>query len=335
MNAVASRPVVSRRDLFRAAGAAGIGLSLLPRELRADDRVADSPAVSGAYRFKIGTIEAVSFSDGHARMSPVHPLFAPEATKEELDAVLAENFQPTDHIDFAFNVLALKTGSDVVLIDTGNGPGGPTTGKLAERLAAAGISASSVTGVIISHAHPDHLFGAVDASDQPVFPNARVFVNKVEHDFWTTNPDLSGIKMPDEVKKVWTSGAQRVFKAISSKLELVKPGDRTFNGLELVGTSGHTPGHLSVAITSGTEGLFATGDLAHNSVVMFARPEWTVAFDADPKLAVESRKKQFDRIASERLRVYGYHMPWPGVGHIRRDARGYEWVPEAWSWDAN
>jgi len=126
--------------------------------------------------------------------------------------------------------------------------------------------------------------------------------------------------------------AQRVFGVIGKKVELVKGGDRVIEGLELIDTPGHTAGHMSVVISDGDERVAAMGDLAHDHVIMFANPAWTVAFDADKAAAVATRKRMFDRFAADRTRVFGYHMPWPGLAHVRRMGEGFEWVPEAWSW---
>jgi glyoxylase-like metal-dependent hydrolase (beta-lactamase superfamily II) len=96
---------------------------------------------------------------------------------------------------------------------------------------------------------------------------------------------------------------------------------------------GHTPGHSAYLIGSGTDTLLYTGDTMHHSIVSVQQPDWTIAFDSDPKAAVVTRKKLFDRIAADRLRVLGYHMPWPGLGHIAKRGAGYEWMIEPWSWE--
>jgi hypothetical protein len=67
--------------------------------------------------------------------------------------------------------------------------------------------------------------------------------------------------------------------------------------------------------------------------MMFAHPEWTSAFDVDPKLGAETRRKILDRAAADGLRVLGYHLPFPGIGHVRTvKGGGFEWVPEPWNW---
>lgn len=326
----------SRRRVL-AIGAMGFAGAAISRPVIArpqEASAANSPQQARFYRFKVGAIEAVSISDTTFDVTPVQPLFSPEATAEEQGKVFDEAYQPRDHVPLAFNVMAFKFGSETILIDTGYGNEMPNSpGLLASTLTAAGIAPKSVTGIVISHAHPDHIGGLLDASGNAAFPNARIFIGKTEHDFWTSaNPDLSGVRAGASVAQSWLTGAHKTFGALKGKFELVKGGDRILNGLELVDTPGHTPGHMSVVIHDGKDSLVAMGDVAHNHVLMFARPEWGFGFDSNHAQAVASRKKLFDRIASERLRVYGYHMPWPGLGNIRKQGAGYEWLIEPWSW---
>jgi glyoxylase-like metal-dependent hydrolase (beta-lactamase superfamily II) len=332
----------SRRSALQLAGLGAAALAL-PRMARGDDNVA-APAVkepkvltqpTGFYRAKVGSLETLILSDGSFKVA-TRPLFAPEASDEQVTQVLRENLAPTDMVSMEFNVICVKIGRETVLIDTGNGPtptGGP--GRIFAQLKAAGVSPDDVTAVIITHAHYDHLGGAVDAMDKPAFKNARVFMSRAEHDFWSQDkPELSGAKIPQEWKDGWITGTHKRLAALKGKLELVKPGDRILDGLELIDTPGHTPGHLSVLISDGADQLLCAADTCHNHILMFAKPDWSIGVDSDPKLAVASRKRLFDRAAADKLRVSAYHLPWPGFGRIGKHRDGYLWVPEPWSWEA-
>lgn len=334
---------LSRRSALSLAGAAGLA-TLVPVRAAAQNtaaQTASAPAqsattpYSGFYRLKIGKIEATVLSDGWASMAPLHPMFAPEATREQLEGVLRENFQPVDRAAFEFNPVLLKIGSERVLIDTGSGPGAPTLGRTLANLRAAGTQPDEITAVIITHAHGDHIAGTVQPGNVLTFPNARHFISRAEYAFWTSPaPDLSKCAMPDARKKSAVESAASTIATIDRKLERVAPGDKTLPGLEILDTSGHTPGHISLLVSDGPDQLLIAADLMHNHVIMFARPDWTVAFDTDPRQAASARKRTFDRIAAERLRVLGYHVPWPGLGNIRKHEAGFEWAPEAWSWTA-
>lgn len=289
---------------------------------------------TGGYSFSVGKIKAYGFNDGFGAMSPLQPTFAPEATPEELKAVLKANFHSLDTAAMQFNVLLLKIGAENILIDTGNGPSGGNPSGLIANLNAAGITPESITAIYISHGHPDHIFGLVDAKDTPAFPNARVFINKTEHEYWLSpSINFGQVAVPEEWKKAWSVRMPAIFNVLKSKLELVNEGDKTIEGVELINTPGHTPGHTSILIRDGADSLMAMGDLAHNRVIMLARPDWTIGFDFDRKQAVASRLKLFDRIAADRLRVFGYHLPWPGLGNINRiGSNSFQWLIEPWAW---
>lgn len=338
----------SRRQMLKGATVAGAigllggglasGAAAAPsREKSGHDEPVKPVAANGAqgvghYKFSIGDIKCVSLNDAGGKISPVQPTFAPDADPAELRAALEAAFVPTDHAPMYFNVTVLKIGDQTVVVDTGNG--GSAAG-MAANLAAAGIKPDSVNAVVISHAHPDHIFGLLGEKDTPVFPNARVFISRIEHDFWMADTiDFGDTAVPDEWKKAWAKRVPEVLKATKRSLQLVAGGDKLIDGLEVLHTPGHTPGHLSVLANSGADSAMLMGDLAHNHVIMFAQPGWTVGFDHDRKQAVKTRLAVFDRLAADRTRVLGYHLPWPGLGNIRRkDGNSFEWVIEGWRWE--
>lgn len=337
------------RRVFIAAGAGLAGAALLPRVARAQPSnshtasatatsaptapAAAAPAKQGFYPFAIGSIKATAIHDGASSFAPVHELFAPEATDDELNATLRENFHPLDKAPIEFNVLALRMGAETILVDTGFGPGQEGVGQTPANLRAAGIAPESITGIVITHAHGDHFHGLLDAKDELVYPNAKVFISRKEHDFWTgPAPDLGETALPPEAKKAWIDRGKVIFKKIQPKTQLVSPGDKLMGDLELVDTAGHTPGHISVIVTSGSESVVLTGDVMHNRVVMLANPRWTFNLDVNKKDAIKSRLSLFERIASDRLRTFAYHLPWPGLGNIRKQGNGYQWLIEPWAW---
>jgi len=328
----------TRRDALKIAGAAGV-MAALPwggiPVVNAATPTLKGPQAGGYYRFAIGEIEAIVISDGGLSFQPIQPTWAPEASKEELEGMLRSAFLPTIRLRLDVNTLLLKTGGELVLVDTGAGNlFGPTLGKMAERLAAAGVRPAQVTAVVISHAHGDHFGGLLDGAGRPVFPNAAYFASKTEVDYWTgPDPDMSKLRVPEENKKVFAANAKRYLGAIKDRLTLVSPGQKIIGGVEVVGAPGHTPGHIALLVSSGKEALLNAADTVNHHVVLFAHPEWTSSFDSDPKMAAETRRKLLDRAATDRLRVLGYHLPFPGIGHVRTAKGGaFEWVPEPWNW---
>jgi glyoxylase-like metal-dependent hydrolase (beta-lactamase superfamily II) len=328
---------LSRRSLLAASA-----LALSPSLARRSSAAPQSHEGAGGaepprfHRFFIGAIECIALSDGSVTLGSVQPLFAAAAPKDALDAALDRAFHPRDKALLEFNALALKLptaggGTETVLIDCGYGSEAqPALGRIPANLRAAGITPESVSAIVISHAHGDHINGVLTKEGTLAYPNARYFMLKSEHDFWTGNPDLSKVGFPEDQKKGVIAAAQKHIAAIKAKLELLDGGAKdlakSFPALELVPTPGHTPGHASLVLRDGKDELFILADVAHNHVVMFADPSWGPVFDTDPDVATATRAKMWDRLAADRSLVMAFHLPWPGLGHVRRDGKGYEWL---------
>ncbi|MFN5959766.1 MAG: MBL fold metallo-hydrolase [Planctomyces sp.] len=287
----------------------------------------EGPQPADFARLKIGELTAVLLSDGFGKLGPIGQFFAPEATAADRDRVLTKAHHPLDVATVELNILCLQIGSERVLIDAGSGGGmGPTTGRLIDNMRAAGIAPESITGVVYTHLHGEHLAGAVRADGSQVFPNARHFIVKAEYEYWTGNPvDMRDTGLPPEARSGMVASIQKNLAAIKDKIEIVAPGDKVFPRIQIIATHGHTPGHASYMIDGGSEQLAVLGDLAHSHVLAFARPDWTIIFDVDRKQAVASRKAMFDRLSSDGTLVAAYHMPWPGLGRVAREGEGYRW----------
>lgn len=289
-----------------------------------------SASTARFHRFMVGSIECVAVSDGSATLDAIQPTFAASASKEELNAALDRAFHPRTKALLEFNCIALKLGAEWVLIDAGYGEAGaPRFGSVQSNLRAAGVDPDAIAAIVITHAHGDHINGMLRKDGSLAFPKAKAMMSKVEHDFWTGSPDLSRVGFPEQQKREMAATAARHIEAIrrgSGGLELVDENARPFSQLRFVATPGHTPGHLSLMLADGGEELFILGDAAHNHVVMFADPSWGPIFDTEPSVAAATRAKLWDRLATDRTRVMAFHLPWPGLGHVRRIDRSYEWV---------
>jgi len=230
---------VIRRDFLVATGSAVIGLVGAPwsggcAQARAP---ASKSQVPGFYRFSLGQFQLTVVSDGTIAF-PAEVLW-PEATKAERDAVLVSDFQPTEKCTIQVNVLAVNTGDRLVLIDAGSrGKMQPTAGRLLQNLAAAEIKPEEVDAILITHAHPDHLWGVADASDaERTFPNAEYVIGEAELNFWMQS------QHPLESHAIWGDIYRQNMKtlaAIKDRIRTVKPESEVVPGIAAIATPGRT-----------------------------------------------------------------------------------------------
>ncbi|MHA7776760.1 MBL fold metallo-hydrolase [Roseibium sp. M-1] len=304
---------LSRRSVL------GTGLAVTVAGLTGFPRLAAARA-----SLTIGDHTITVLSDGHLSL-PMN-FILPEQSPEEIAALLSPHGLATDMLTPDCNVTLMTSGDRVVLFDTGAGPNfQPTAGALPANLEAAGIAPEDVTDVVFTHAHPDHLWGILDEFDDPLYPEARLWVPQAEWDYWRADDTLE--KMPDE-RKAFVVGAQSRFEAIEDNVAMVTPGQEVLPGVEAVDTAGHTPGHMSYMIHGGAENLLVVGDAITNSVISFERPDWVSGSDQDRDLGIKTRMALLDRLAQDRARVIGYHFPHPGGGFVERSGTAYRFVAD-------
>ena len=324
--------MLDRRDfLVVAGGAAAAILGEIPRGNRAEARAQlGRTQVPGFYRFTLGQFQITVVSDGTISF-PCEALW-PEAAEVDRDAVLAGDFQPTDTATLQVNVLAVNTGERLVLIDAGSrGKFQPTASRLLQNLAAAEIRPEQVDTILITHLHPDHLWGVTDASDaERTFPNAEYVIGEAEWNFWMQpqHPLASDPFWGDIYHQ-----NMKTLAAIKDRIRTVKPDGEVIPGIAAIATPGHTPGHTSLEIASGSDHLLCTADVVANRAVGFQHPDWRGGFDLDLEQGAKTRRAFLERCASEKVLVSSYHLPFPGLGHIARSGSAFSWVPSDWRWE--
>jgi glyoxylase-like metal-dependent hydrolase (beta-lactamase superfamily II) len=295
----------------------GLGAALVTPALPA--RTAAAP-----FRRKVGAIDVTVLSDGTLEVPMSFVL--PETPPAEAGALLTSHGYPATGAPIPTNITLVKSGAELVLLDTGAGANfQPTAGKLVENMEAAGFDPSAVTKVVFTHGHADHLWGAIDDfDDSERFPKAGYVISAPEWDFWTDPGTPASV--PDWLKGM-ARGSARILKRLEGRIERRKDGDVLASGVSFAATPGHTPGHMAVLIESGSERLLAGGDVLAHSAISFARPEWRFGSDYDRDLAVATRRKLLDRLTSERLPLVGFHLPYPGHGIVERSGAAYRFVP--------
>ncbi len=322
---------MNRRALLKTAGITGLS-TLLPFS----KNMASPPAAANkngvVFPFTLGDLELMIITDGHALFQPAQPIFAPGVAPAAVAQLLHDNFLPETAVDVSLNILVLKKGKDIVVFDTGCGNNfGPQAGKLLQQLQAAGIQPDDVTAIFLTHAHPDHVGGLLQADDVPVFPHATIYVSETEYKFWISDkPDFSRSKFPDkEAVNFWVALAKKSFTAYRSKIKLFQDGETILGCIKTRIVPGHTPGHTLAHIFSGNEELIHMADTVHDHVLLLSHPEWGVGFDTDFTMAAKARIKLLGELSDKRSHVFSYHLPWPGLGHVRRKDQHFEWVGRA------
>jgi len=294
-------------------------------------RPAPEELVPSRYALRVGEIDVLVVSDGVLPL-PTATL-ATNADPAVRAAWLADMFLPPDAFDWPLNVLVVRSGDQTILVDAGLGgqfPGFPRAGQFPHRLEAAGIDLASVTDVVITHMHMDHVGGLlVDKVKNRLRPDLRVHVAATEVAFWAT-PDFSHTAMPSPVPKVLRSTASAFLNEYQSRLRTFEEEYEVAPGVVVWRTGGHTPGHSVVRLTSGGDRLTFAGDAIFP--VGFDHPDWHNGFEHDPEESVRVRVRLLQEAAATGELLVATHLPFPSVGRVAIDGDAFRWVAAFWDY---
>jgi len=321
-----SMPVSLSRPLALLALAAVIALPL-PPSAHAAAPAAPVQQVPGVYRQAIGKLRVTALFDGTV------PLPRAQLSNLDSDAIarlLDHRYVPETEkgLQTAVNAYLIQDGTHLTLVDTGTAACfGPGLGQVLANLRAAGYAPAQVDDVLLTHAHPDHMCGLLDAQGQAAYPNATVWLSAADAAYWLD--PASEASAPQMLKFAFplARAAAAPYQA-KDRLRRFRPGDALPGGAVALDTHGHTPGHVSYRFDGGSgQQLLVWGDLVHYHVVQFAQPQASYEADSDRAAAIAARKRTMAQAADGGWWVAGAHLPFPGLGHVRRDNDAFAWVP--------
>lgn len=263
--------------------------------------------------------------DGSSQADDPYPLFGENQRAENIAALMHANFLPEDRFVTGFTSTLVNTGTDLILFDTGFGELERRNGlgRMRQQLQRAGYAADQVSVVVLTHFHPDHIGGLMEAG-QPAYPNARYVVGRKEYDFW-----IGTDSFPDEIGH-FAGLAAAMVKPLAKNMVFVEDGTEIVSGITSVAAFGHTPGHMAFLLESAGHQLMLFADSATHFVISLQQPDWFFSYDMDKTTAAATRWRMFDMIAIDRIPFIGYHMPYPAIGFAEKSGMAYRYVPESY-----
>ena len=279
----------------------------------------------GSHRFQVGSIGCTVLSDGY--YSYPASWFFPNAAPAELSRAMERHRLPLESVLSPYTCLLIETGRHIVLVDTGAGESSRTSGAIQARLEMAGIRPKDVDTVILTHAHADHIGGAIDLCGRPAFPNARYVLSEIEWEFWTAaRTDLSPLRVPAAAKESINSMARRCLGVLRHQIEPISRETEVVPGVAAIPAPGHTPGHLAVLIASEGHSLLNLGDAAVHPLHL-EQPSWQNGFDLESDRALLTRRWLMDRAVADHMHLMAFHFPFPSVGRVAVSNGGWLWTP--------
>ncbi|WP_162560807.1 MBL fold metallo-hydrolase [Methylobacterium durans] len=288
--------------------------------------------VPSRYALRIGAIDVMVISDGVLPLPTA--MLAHNADPAVRAAWLDDMFLPPDAFDWPLNVVVLRSGGRTILIDAGLGLDPnldlPRAGQVVRRLDAAGIDLASVTDVVLTHLHMDHIGGLlVDGVQERLRPDLRIHVAAAEVEFWEA-PDFSHTAMPPGFPDALRSAAKRFVGTYRRHLRTFDEAFEVAPGVVVRRTGGHTPGHSVVRLASGGDRLTFAGDAVFS--VGFEQPDWHNGFEHDPEEAARVRIRLLRELAATGEALVATHLPFPSIGRVAVDGDVFRFVPAFWDY---
>ncbi|WP_024447440.1 MBL fold metallo-hydrolase [Mycolicibacterium iranicum] len=287
--------------------------------------------VPSRYAVQVGDIEVLVISDGVLPITA--KTMATNADTADFGNWLEDRFLPKDVLDWPLNVIVVRSGRRTILVDAGLGvefPDFPGAGQTANRLEAAGIDLSTVTDVVLTHLHMDHVGGLLtEGLKERLRPDLHIHVAAAEAEFWEA-PDFSHTDMPAPVPNALRSIASRFLDEYRGQIKTFESEYQVAPGVLVARTAGHTPGHSIVRLASGGDGLTFAGDAVF--APGFDNPEWHNGFEHNPEESARVRVQLLRELAATGEALVATHLPFPSVCHVATAGDVFRCVPAGWGY---
>jgi glyoxylase-like metal-dependent hydrolase (beta-lactamase superfamily II) len=283
------------------------------------------PQVPGYYRYAVGDFEVTALYDGYLDLNPSG---LRGMSAKNIQALVNREFALSDKgVRTAVNAYLVNTGDHLVLVDAGTAKCfGPGLGNIVGNIRAAGYAPEEIDTILLTHMHGDHFCGLETEDGKLAFPKATVWAAEEEAGYWLSEKVAAA--QPENQRQAFKQARDTLglYQAVGA-FRTFKPGDAILPGVRALAAHGHTPGHTAYLFESKSHALLAWGDIVHFQAVQFLHPEVWIPSDVDHKQAIATRKALLEMLARNGFAVAGSHLSFPGIGHIRKDGKGYAWVP--------
>jgi glyoxylase-like metal-dependent hydrolase (beta-lactamase superfamily II) len=279
----------------------------------------------GFYRFRLGAFRITVLSDGTAPRDLPQLMSKPGEVRRAFAA--AHQALPTE---ISINCFLVDTGEKRILVDTGAGElFGPIAGQLVTNLRAANYHPEDIDIILLTHIHGDHS-GGLSVGGKRVFPNATVFVDRRDADYWLN--EMNEANAIPSRKRSFVQARETVGPYLQAeRLKTFDGSKELFPGIRSILEHGHTPGLTGYLFESQGHAILLWGDVVHSVETQLRDPTITIEYDVDPREAIVSRKKILSEAAKRGYLIGAAHISFPGIGHIRTEKVGFSWVPAPYS----
>lgn len=277
------------------------------------------------HRFSLGEAEVTTIQDGTHLRELINPPFSMDKSDAEILAIAAANNLPSTGFENSYSPTVIHIGGQTVLFDTGFGEMGRDNhaGNLRRRLGQAGYAPEDIDVIAFTHCHPDHIAGVMEGG-APAYPNARYVIGRREYDAWNDGSEIPPQRAQNREMFL------KLLPPLADRMTFVEDGDDVVPGLTAEAAFGHSLGHMMYRTESAGKSLLVWGDITNHYVFSLQYPDSTVGFDDDKDMAITSRKRVLDMVATDGLLVSGHHMPFPSVGYVEHHGDSFRWTPASY-----